>query len=96
LFEEGTYELVSILFRAELLQLSHNPRERRLNIRNGALGEIRPLSLKALLVFEELFSVELCAWVLNAGRPRIGHKAWHANPRVWDCGAARVERFEQV
>jgi hypothetical protein len=29
----------------------------------------------------KFFSVELGERVLRAGRPRIGHEAWHAGPR---------------
>ena len=64
-------DLVGVVFRTELLELSHDSCERRLDVCDGALGKVGSLSLEALLMFEKLLSVELGERVLRAGRPRI-------------------------
>src|SRR5580700_3665554 len=79
--QKGADDLIRVVLRAELLKLSHDSRERRVNIRDGALGIVRALSLEALLMLDEFFSVELRDRVLRADRPRNGHEAWHADPR---------------
>src|SRR5439155_14755461 len=61
-----------------MFELSHDFRERRLNIGDRALGIVRPLPLQAPVMLQEFFPVKLCDRVLRADWPRIGNEAWHA------------------
>jgi hypothetical protein len=81
LLEKGTDQLVGVVFRAERFDLTHDPLEGGLYVRDGALRKVTALLLQATLVLHELFSVELGDWVLRADRPRRGHEAWHAGPQ---------------
>src|SRR5262245_3002813 len=82
LFEERTYELIRVVFGAELFELAHDPRECSLDVGDGALGIVAPLLLEALVMFDKFFSVKLCNRVLRANRPRVGHEACHAESSI--------------
>ena len=70
LSQEATYDLVDVILRAELLELSHDTGERGVDFGDRVLGIVLTLPPEALLMFEELFPVE-------GGATRDGmHSRW--------------------
>ena len=79
LSQEATYDLVDVIFRAELLELSNDAGERGVNFGDRVLGVVLTLPLEAPLMFDELFPIE-------SGATRDG---MHAR---WPGLSARVRR----
>ncbi len=58
LSQKATYNLVDIILRAELLELSNDAGERSVDFGDRVLGIVLTLPLEALLMFDELFPIE--------------------------------------
>ena len=70
LSQEATYDLVDVILRAELLELSNDAGERGVDFGDRVLGIVLTLPLEAPLMFDELFAIE-------SGATRDGrHARW--------------------
>jgi hypothetical protein len=81
---------VSIVLRAQVLELSHGPFESGFNVGDGCFGKVGAVVLKATMVLDEFFPVKLGNRLLRADRPRSTDEAWHADPRVELCATEPV------
>jgi hypothetical protein len=81
---------VSIILRAQVLELPHGSFESGFNVGDGCFGKVGAVMLKATVVLDEFFSVKLGERVLRADRPRSTDEAWHADPRVELCATNPV------
>ena len=70
LSQEATYDLVDVILRAQLLELSNDAGERGVDFGNRVLGIVLTLPLEAPLMFDELLAIE-------SGATRDGmHARW--------------------
>ena len=79
--EERADDLIGVGASTEVVELTHDARERGLDVGDGVFRVIGSVLLETSMVFDELFPVELLDRVLRADRPRVGREAWHAGPR---------------
>src|SRR3954467_11138784 len=69
-FEEAADDFVGVVFGAELLELTQDPRQRRFDVGDRAFGKIGAMLLKTASVFVEFLAIKLGDRVLRADRPR--------------------------